>query len=168
MLRGHASSVFSVSFHPEGNWIASGSSDRTIRIWNIEPALQAIVEGGTAPRSSSDTPLSAGEQSAVAALMGDAEVLAQRNGSKLIWDNFTERSELRVEGGWFGSVNLGKPRDLLKPVAAAIGPRERYVLIAPDRGRPLLYDINFPDARVAVFGLVEAERASSSSMRSVL
>ena len=63
----------------------SGSSDRTIRIWNIEPALQAIVEGGTAPRSSSDTPLSAGEQSAVAALMGDAEVLAQRNGSKLIW-----------------------------------------------------------------------------------
>jgi hypothetical protein len=79
VLRGHASSVFSVSFHPEGNWIASGSSDRTIRIWNIEPALHAIVDEGTAPRASSNAPLSAGEQSAVAALTGDAEVLAQRN-----------------------------------------------------------------------------------------
>jgi WD40 repeat protein len=160
VLRGHASSVFSVSFHPEGNWIASGSSDRTIRIWNIEPALHAIVEEGTAPRASSNAPLSAGEQSAVAALTGHPELLAQRNGSELIWDDSTERSELRVEGGWFGSVNLGKPRDLLKPVAAAIAPQERYVLVAPDHGRPLLYDINFPDAPVAVLGLAQAEWAS--------
>lgn len=32
-LRGHTSTVWSISFSPDGNYIASGSDDRTVRIW---------------------------------------------------------------------------------------------------------------------------------------
>jgi WD40 repeat protein len=32
---GHFNSVTSIAFHPAGRWIASGSSDRTVRIWEI-------------------------------------------------------------------------------------------------------------------------------------
>lgn len=157
VLRGHTNSVFSVSFHPERPWIASASSDRTVRIWNIEPALYAIVEEAMAQEASSNEPRAVGEQSAAEALAGEAEVLAERNGSQLVWDDSTAPSELRVDGGWFGSVNLGKPSDLLKPVAAAIAPQGNYVLVAPDHGRPLLYHIEFPNAPVVVLGHADAE-----------
>jgi WD40 repeat protein/energy-coupling factor transporter ATP-binding protein EcfA2 len=160
VLRGHTSSVFSVSFHPERNWIASASSDRTVRIWNIEPALYAIVEERTAHAGSSNQSLSAGEQSSAEELAGDAEVLAEQNGLELVWHDSAERSELQVQGAWFESVSLGKPRDLLKPVAAAIAPQADYILVAPDHGRPLLYDIASPDAPVAILGQAEAEWAS--------
>lgn len=33
ILRGHTSTVWSISFSPDGNYIASGSDDRTMRIW---------------------------------------------------------------------------------------------------------------------------------------
>ena len=33
ILRGHTSTVWSMSFSPDGNYIASGSDDRTVRIW---------------------------------------------------------------------------------------------------------------------------------------
>ena len=32
-LRGHTSTVWSISFSPDGNYIVSGSGDRTVRIW---------------------------------------------------------------------------------------------------------------------------------------
>ena len=33
ILRGHTSTVWSISFSPDGNYIASGSDDKTVRIW---------------------------------------------------------------------------------------------------------------------------------------
>ena len=33
ILRGHGSTVWSISFSPDGNYIASGSDDGTVRIW---------------------------------------------------------------------------------------------------------------------------------------
>ncbi len=33
---GHSSSVYSVAFSPDGKYLASGSSDKTIKLWSVE------------------------------------------------------------------------------------------------------------------------------------
>jgi len=34
-LSGHQGAVSSISFSPNGRWLASGSWDKTVRIWNV-------------------------------------------------------------------------------------------------------------------------------------
>ena len=35
-LEGHSDDVTSVSFSPDGQWIASGSRDNTVKVWSVE------------------------------------------------------------------------------------------------------------------------------------
>jgi WD40 repeat protein len=35
-LRGHQNRVFAITFSPDGNTLASGSLDRSIKLWNLE------------------------------------------------------------------------------------------------------------------------------------
>ena len=35
-LKGHAEVVYSVTYHPDGRELASGSFDNTIRLWNVK------------------------------------------------------------------------------------------------------------------------------------
>jgi WD40 repeat protein len=38
--------IFSASVSPDGRWLASGSNDQTVRIWNVSTgAQQCIVQG---------------------------------------------------------------------------------------------------------------------------
>ena len=39
-LRGHVGEVLSLAFHPDGERMASGGRDATIRIWNTQSGMQ--------------------------------------------------------------------------------------------------------------------------------
>ena len=42
LFEGHQDAVNSVAFSPDGNYIASGSSDNTVRLWNVETGEAAL------------------------------------------------------------------------------------------------------------------------------
>ncbi len=144
VLKGHDGTVFSLSFDRDGKSIASASSDATVRIWSIEPALRADIKKASLLEDA--TP------SAEA-----SNILAQEGGRELVWDTSTSPPELRVRG-WLRPVSLGQPRGFAKPAAAAFAPGSNFVLIAPsEHGRPLLYNLEFPEAPVAVLGETDAK-----------
>lgn len=52
VFQGHTASVNCCAFGPDGSYMVSGSSDRTLRLWNVETgALQRVLLGHAAPVS---------------------------------------------------------------------------------------------------------------------
>lgn len=49
ILRGHNSWVWSVSFHPNSKYLASGSQDETVKIWNVETGKCIMALRGKRP-----------------------------------------------------------------------------------------------------------------------
>ena len=47
--KGHISSINTLAYSPDGKYLASGSRDKTIRIWNIHDGTVKILEGHTDP-----------------------------------------------------------------------------------------------------------------------
>jgi WD40 repeat protein len=45
----HESAIWSVAFSPDGHWLATGSSDRTVRLWDVSADADAIQEVARLP-----------------------------------------------------------------------------------------------------------------------
>lgn len=52
-ISGHSARVFSVAFHPEGRWLASGAHDGEVRLWEAATGLPVITLGANADRVNS-------------------------------------------------------------------------------------------------------------------
>lgn len=69
LLQGHTDGVRSVAFHPQGDKIASGSDDKTVRIWNVKNGKE-IAKYENKERISSIGFLSGGEKLVCGGIVG--------------------------------------------------------------------------------------------------
>ena len=88
MLPTHADDIFGLAFSQDGEWIASGSADLTIRVWNARaPDSSTAFSGHTGTIMAVDFSPD-----------GKRLVSASRDGTARIWSVATQQTELTLTG----------------------------------------------------------------------
>jgi WD40 repeat protein len=78
---GHSGAVSSVTFSPDGQWIVSGSLDRTVRIWCLKTGKTELI-------LSSDESREAGDHAVMSVAIsprGDRIIAGKYSGSIYVW-----------------------------------------------------------------------------------
>src|SRR5204863_463391 len=80
-LKGHAGTIDTVAFSPDGQWLASGSRDQTARLWNLagQPPVGEILQAMSAVKRVAFSP--------------DGKTLATgtEDGKIRLWDRATRK-----------------------------------------------------------------------------
>jgi WD40 repeat protein len=101
-LTGHTGWVHCVAFHPHGQWLASGSQDGTVRLWDVSSALSAGAASGQGAR----WPLQSTSPVHSVAFSWDGRILAWGGGDGVIQLRDVARSQkLHQLAGRAGGVN---------------------------------------------------------------
>jgi WD40 repeat protein len=121
LLRGHTETVRALAFNPETNRLASGSNDRTARIWNPQSSESLVTLQGH------DGPVTG------VAFTSDGTRLAtsSEDGTVKIWDPATGRELLTLRGFAKGDNNVAFSPD--GQFLAVSHGKEVKLLLAPPR-----------------------------------
>ncbi|EDX74482.1 protein kinase domain [Coleofasciculus chthonoplastes PCC 7420] len=104
-LRGHSSSIHAIAFHPDGQILASGGADRSVKLWHLESGIPSCTFSGHS--SLIDT----------IAFSPDGQFLVSGSWDHTIklWELTTQtlKHTLKQHSGWIKSVAFSSDGQLL-------------------------------------------------------
>ena len=121
VLIGHSDCVRSVAFSPDGTRVVSGSSDKTVRIWNVNTGeMERVLEGHT------DLVFS------VAFSPDGTHVISRTADDVVIWDAFTGQSTPLSCHESFQFPDRSKVTHIFPGKFQLFAPDQEEVLLSPD------------------------------------
>lgn len=132
VLPGHLGSVTTVAFSPDGHTLASGSTDQTIRLWNVTDPSHPVADGPQLAAAARDV--------TTVAFSPDGHLLASGSADQTIqlW-NVTDPTKPTTTGQpmtTFGGSGL----------VAGFSPNGRYLVSADAADTVRLTDLDVDDA----------------------
>ena len=130
ILAGHARAIWSVAFSPDGKWIATGSADRTARVWDADSGTSiAVLRGHCQEPLRDQTPgASCGVPTLTFSPDGRRLATASDDWTARIWDARSGK-KIKVLRGHTGPI-----------FKIAISPNGRWLVTASEDNTSRLWD----------------------------